>query len=250
MCKKLIKFSQSIMISFLLIYPCMTNAQVVEAVTVTIPINMAVNNIIDNLEGAASRIARQLDDIVSARSFQIRNDLAMLQAEIKRSADELVGKTFGELSKQQQLFFNNATKTLADIESSLNKGLDRIDELASKVESIVAQFPFTKEEPRVTGFDPFYLNPPIDSKIHVKINGSFLRHGDAKLVGLRNINCEKIGHNDSKISFVCPKEMFQTKNGSINYNSAQLIVNSKKGFLDFSKKTKDFKIPFVIIPSK
>lgn len=250
--KKSIKFNLSKILIVLLLFnsfnPALVSAQDAAG---QIAKGVIVSQYIKQTTDSISQLIDQLRNVMTDVSFKMINDLIRLQDELKKTADELVGKTFGELTKQQQLFFENTTKHLADMQYSLSQGSDNIKKLSNQAEQMIAQFPFTGKEPRVRDSYPIYLLKP-SGKVEVSINGAFLRHGDAKLIGASNISCEKIGHNDNKMIFTCPSEMFPVSEKNNNYISARLIVNNESKLFNFSKskKTKEFQIPFTVISNQ
>lgn len=192
---------------------------------------MAVSGLIEQLKTAIGQTIDQLDNRVSARSFQMRTELVFLQAELAHSADALVGKTFGELSKQQQLFFESTSNTITAAQQTLKQTDAEIDALATQIEQVAAQFPFVGEEPRVRKSSPSFLTPPASatSQVPVQVDGSFLKHGDAKLMIGQN-ECKATGHTESKATFVCPGKLFSNQTSEVTYLSAILTVGLERSF--------------------
>lgn len=215
-----------------------------------------MGGIIDQLENSISTLIDQLDNRVSARSFQMRTELVFLQDEISNSAESLVDKTFSQLSKQQQIFFENTTTTVEAVRMSLLDADAEIDSLATQIEQVAAQFPFVESEPRVRKSAPLYLKK-IDGEsksVPVKIEGSFLNHGGVSLV-VGTEKCKLTGHNDSSASFMCPGSVFSSDGQQVTYLSGDFVVHQEKSFLEkitsfFGSETptKMYKLPFAIVP--
>ncbi|MEJ2406327.1 MAG: hypothetical protein P8171_18920 [Candidatus Thiodiazotropha sp.] len=217
-----------------------------------------MEGIIDQLENSITTLIDQLDNRVSARSFQMRTELVFLQDEISHLAESLASKTFAELTKQQQIFFENATTTIASVEEGLNAADLEIDSLATQVEQISAQFPFVGSEPRVRRSDPTFLKQlsSNETTVPVRIEGSFLNHGEA-LLAVRKHNCKLTGHTDSSTSFVCPGAAFPINGNQVTYLSGRFVVLQERSFFEkmisfFGSEapTKTYKIPFAVVPSR
>lgn len=212
-----------------------------------------VSGIIDELEKSIAILIDQLDNRLSALSFQMRTELVFLQDELRKSGETLVGKTFSELSKQQQLFFENATTTISSVGAGLREADAEIDKLATQVEQIAAQFPFIGEEPRVRSSKPLYLTPPSEDYVSVSVQGSFLKHGDVELK-LQDKVCKVTGHNDSQAIFSCPSQAFESPEKSVSFLSATFVVHEERSLWQslgslFGRKTptKQYKLPIAVV---
>ncbi len=217
---------------------------------------MLVGSIIEQLEGSISNVVSQLDNHVSARAFQIRMELIFLQEAIAKSGEQLIGKTFEELSLQQQLFFENATKTIQSVESNIDKVDTEVDNLATQVEQIAAQIPFFGEQPRLRESSPLYLlsSKATQEDTVVSINGSFLKHGNAELY-FGDAACELLGHNDSNIRFSCPGTVFSPTTDKVISMSAKLVLGDEISFFEkvgtwfgSDQPTTKYTLPFHVIP--
>lgn len=216
-----------------------------------------MGGIITQLENSIATLIDQLDNRVSARSFQMRTELVFLQDEIAHTAESLAYKTFSELSNQQQIFFENATTTVDSVRSSLKQADAEIDSLATQIEQVAAQFPFVGEEPRIRKSTPVFLKelPNAENSVPVQIVGSFLKHGGVVL-SVGNDECKVTGHNDSSASFVCPGKAFPLRGNKVTYLSGSLTVHQKMSFWEnitsffgSESSTKNYKLPFAIVPS-
>ena len=156
-----------------------------------------------------------------------------LLSELESTGDRLVGKTFGELNRSQQIFFENTSRTLDDVDQSISEGLDQADEIVSHVEQLVAQVPFTKQEPRLRSATPDYIMSPegdVEQTTVFRFRGSFLHHGEATLL-FAGVSCAKIGHNDTNIEFECSNRNFIT-DGSILHQTGELTVEDYRSGWD------------------
>lgn len=216
-----------------------------------------MGGIISQLENSIATLIDQLDNRVSARSFQMRTELVFLQDEISHSAERLSDKTFSEITQQQQIFFENATTTVESVKSSLKQADAEIDSLATQIEQVAAQFPFVGEEPRVRKATPVFLKELSSSNesVPVQIEGSFLNHGEVAF-SVGNEKCKVTGHNDSSASFVCPGKVFQLNGKKVTYLSGDLTVHQEKSFWEsitsifgVETPTKNYKLPFAVVPS-
>ena len=197
-----------------------------------------MGGIITQLENSIATLIDQLDNRVSARSFQMRTELVFLQDEIAHTAESLAYKTFSELSNQQQIFFENATTTVDSVRSSLKQADAEIDSLATQIEQVAAQFPFVGEEPRIRKSTPVFLKelPNAENSVPVQIVGSFLKHGGVVL-SVGNDECKVTGHNDSSASFVCPGKAFPLRGNKVTYLSGSLTVHQKMSFWEISHRS-------------
>lgn len=190
-----------------------------------------VGSIVRQIEASASNVIADIDDVVSARTFQLRTELAFLISEVEATGGRLIDKTFGELNESQQLFFENANRTVADISRSIKEGLEDADLLVTHVEQVIAQVPFTKKEPRVRATTPTFLvsqDTALTKEVAVEVRGSFLRHGDATL-RIGDATCTTAGHTDSKINFVCDASAFIAED-RVTHRSGELLVGERRGF--------------------
>jgi hypothetical protein len=237
------------LLTFLLI-PLTTNAQV-GAAAGSIGTGIAVSNVVKDIEQSTANLIDDLDNVVSARSFQLRLELMFLLNELENKSSKLVGKTFGELNKSQQLFFENTNKSIAEIERLMSEGMDDADMMITHAEQIVAQIPFTENEPRLRTFSPLYVKSLDDTEpLKISIKGSFLNHGEAKLEVAGQF-CDMITQTDSSLDFICdsaPFAAFET----VNYVKGNLIVEEEQGFWDNllsgNKEYKQYAISVSVVP--
>ena len=214
-----------------------------------------ISGLIADLEESSRVLMEQLDNRVSARAFQFRSELVFLQDELALSAKETLGMTFEGLSDQQRLFFTSADRRIKQIEEMLVTGTDALDDLASTGESVVAQFPFTKETPRVRKSSPLYLaSGSQKDKVRVLVGGSFLNHGTAELL-VNNTQCDLYGQTQTEVSFSCDARLFKTSDGDIRHITGMLRVSDEQSFFDwlsnlFTSETASryFRIPFNVVP--
>jgi hypothetical protein len=225
----------------------------VEAVAAPIASGASIASVVGNIEQSISNLIEDLDNVISARSFQLRLELMFLLNEVENKGNSLIGKTFGELNNSQQLFFENTRKSISDIESMMNQGLDDIDQMITHAEQIVAQVPFTEEEPRIRSFGPLYLKS-IESSGTVKLafKGSFLNHGEARFE-MAGEFCETISQTDSLLEFKCKNEPFVAFD-DVNYITGTLLIQKEIGFFEglFGKKAefKQYTTSVVVVPAK
>lgn len=239
------------LIIFLLQCPHASFAQI-ESIAGPIATSTSVSNVISDIEQSISNLIEDMDNVVSARSFQLRLELMFILSEMENKGNSFVSKTFGELNDAQQLFFENTKKSVLEIESMMNQGLDTMDDMLVHAEQIIAQVPLTEEEPRIRSFVPLYIKS-IDSPGEVKISlkGSFLNHGDAKFE-MAGEFCEEISQTDSLLEFKCNSKSFVAFE-DLNYVSGTLLVQKKRGFWKglFGKKAdyKKYSTSIVVVPS-
>lgn len=217
-----------------------------------------VSGVISDLESSISNLIDQLDDRVSARSFQLRMELDFLQQSIAKSSKDILDKTFIQLSQQQQTFFENTRATLIQLESQVDDIDKEIDSYLSQVEQIVAQIPFTDSTPRIRRASPLFLIEQDDNSgtVTVELEGSFLKHGTARF-SIGGQFCSINGHLDTKLQFICPTAAFVMKDFPVSNYSGKLEVAEETSFFQrigtfFSgnETVIEYSIPFHVIPSK
>lgn len=241
-----------LIIAFALLLHSIAYSQV-ETIAAPIASGASVAGVVKNIEQSVSNLIEDLDNVISARSFQLRLELMFLLNELENKGNSLVGKTFGELNNSQQLFFENTQKSISNIESMMNQGLDDIDQMITHAEQIVAQVPFTDEEPRIRSFGPLYMKSINNSgTVKLAFEGSFLNHGKATLE-IAGENCETISQTDSILEFKCNNEPFVAFD-VVNYITGTLLVQKEIGFFEriFRKKAefKHYSASVVVVPTK
>lgn len=224
----------------------------------TIASGALVSGIISDLENSISNLIDQLDDRVSARSFQLRMELDFLQQSIAKSSEDILDKTFVQLSQQQQTFFENTKATLIQLETQIDNIDKEIDSYLSQVEQIVAQIPFSHSTPRIRSSSPLFITEPGDNveTIKIELEGSFLKHGNAKF-SIGGQSCALNGHLDTKLQFICPASAFTMNEFPVSNHSGKLEVAKETSFFQrvkalFSDDEDiiEYSIPFHVIPTK
>jgi hypothetical protein len=223
----------------------------------TFAANMAVSGIVEQLRNSVQQLIDQLDNRVSARAFQLRADLVVLQSEIAHSTDALIGKNFGELSKQQQTFFEGAANTVTQANALILDSTKSIEVIATQVEHVLAQIPFFGSEPRVRRISPSFVKAvtDIESEVPFAIDGSFLTHGDASFE-LQGKTCKLVGHIESRATFSCPASAFADPTGRVQYLSGALVVAQErslwerfKGLFGAKARAKTYRLPIAVVPT-
>lgn len=215
---------------------------------------VAMGGLIQQTEQSASNIIADLDNVVSARAFQVRTEMMFLISELNAMSGELVGKTFGELDESQKTFFENAQIRLDEIDTMIGNGFDQADDIVDHAEHIVAQVPFTKKEPRVRTTAPTYLasyaGDGNDSTV-ITIQGSFLNHGDPILT-MGTAQCDLKAHADNEAMFLCPSAQFVAFD-NVNHIAGTLNVVKKRSWwnkLWGKKDYKDYRVATTVVPEK
>ncbi|PSU34983.1 hypothetical protein [Photobacterium lutimaris] len=255
---QMIKYNKALILGLFLSISCSFYQPIKPVNASTIAGTAAVSGIIQQIQDTISILLEQLNNHASARSFQLRMELIFLQSELANNVDELLDKTFSELTEQQQTLFENISHTINDIEGNISELEENVDLMTSKVEHILAQIPTIGEEPRLRKTEPLYINTPSDSasEISFKLSGSFMNHGEANLK-FGDESCKMNGHTDTKVEFICPSTIFNKDIDKINYYSGDLVLTGEMSFLDKignilggSKPIKAYKIPLTVIPNK
>jgi hypothetical protein len=236
---------------------CCTAHSTHAAAATTFVAGMAVSGIVEQLKTSIQQIIDQLDNRVSARTFQLRADLVVLQSEVANSADALVGKTFGELSKQQQTFFEGAANTVSQAGTLVSDTTKSVETIATQVEQALAQIPFFGSEPRVRRSSPSFVKvmPASAPEVTFAIDGSFLKHGDAAF-NIGGAACKVVGHIESRATFTCPATAFAGPMERVKYVTGTLVVSLEQSvwqkltsFFGGKAKTKTYQLPVAVVPS-
>jgi hypothetical protein len=217
---------------------------------------MQVSGILDQLTDSTQQIIDTLDNRVSARSFQLRTDLVVLQSELRHSADGLLNKTFGELNKQQQAFFEGAATSIAAAKAASLSTTSEISQIVSQIDQAIARVPFADAEPRVRRVTPGFFNANDSTTTRtISIDGSFLRHGPANL-SIGSANCNLVGQTDVQLTFSCLARSFPSTATKVTFLSGELVVTEQrslwkrvKNWFGGEADTKIYRLPLAIVPA-
>lgn len=188
-----------------------------------------VNNVIANLENSAS-----------ATSFTVRSDLIVVLDNLNQLADQVVGKTFGELNNSQQVFFQNTQKLIDLFEETSKVSVEQVDGVVLSMGEALSRIPGFKNRPFVTNYEPGYAIVE-KNNLAIKIRGSLLANGTPELSFGNNI-CTIKTKTERSLEFQCASDIFLKNDAWV---SGILNVTKPKSWYQFWKGG-DEKFPYTV----
>lgn len=192
-----------------------------------------VNGIVDNLRNSLRDVLSRLDQSVSSGTFLARMQITNLLAELDYRASGLVGKTFGQLDKEQQVFFQNTQRTIVDLQAMGDKIAANADSVAQRAEFAIGSVPFTKTEPRLRSAAPRVIARSTAAKpVRVVLDGSWLANGNPELL-LGGGACTLAQLAEPKAAFDCEAKLFAGDDApGVRYVSGTFSAVKSEGWWD------------------
>lgn len=208
--------------------PMPAHAQVAPA---AITAGAAVNHMVDNLRNALLDIIAKLEQTVSSGTFLARMQANNLLAELDHHASAVMGKTFEQLTEQQQRFFRGAQQTVAEVQAMNERMADNLDRIAQRFEAAVANAPFGQAEPRMQQASPRVLTlSQAAGLVRLTFDGSWLAHGTPSLK-IGDTACRLTDLADPRVTFECPAKAFEGPAGAaVRYVTGTFTARQKPGW--------------------
>lgn len=209
--------SISVLISFLF-YSNQAFSQASEIAAET-----AVSKVVADLTDSIKGIINNLEASATTVSFDIRSDLLVVMDNLNILGNELVGKTFGELSQAQKQFFENSNALVQDSLSGAELTVDKVDGVVASMGEALSRVIGVDNRPFVTKYSPSYVVTGKESYA-LSVNGSLVGNGKPSLT-FGDKKCEIKTKTERKLEFKCPKTIFRTND---RWVSGDLVVSKKK----------------------
>lgn len=194
-----------------------------------------VENIVSDITDDLKQVINQLETTGTITSFNIRSNLLIILDNIKILGDELLGKTFGELSDAQKQFFERSNVLIKESLSGINITVDKVDGIVSSMGEALSRVPGVDGRPFVTKYSPSYVLIGGDS-YSISVHGSLIGNGEPSLYFGKEM-CEVKTKTERLLEFNCPKNIFKS---SENWISGILSVTTKKAWNDIFSDAKKY----------
>ncbi|WJG27190.1 hypothetical protein QSU96_05585 [Vibrio furnissii] len=185
--------------------------------------SVAVDNVVDNLTKDLEALIYQLETSASVTSFNMRSDLLIILDNVKILGDELVGKTFSELSDAQKQFFENTSVLVAESLNGANLTLENVENVVLSMDEALSRVPGVSNRPFVKKYSPSYVLKN-RAQYSISVLGSLIGNSKPTLK-FGSFECEIKTKTERRLDFDCPKDIFLSDE---HWISGTLTVTKKK----------------------
>ncbi|GAB1857356.1 hypothetical protein MHTCC0001_21920 [Flavobacteriaceae bacterium MHTCC 0001] len=202
-----------------------------------------VNSVVDNFSKRIEDIINNLDNVISKRSFDIRQHLMILSDQLDYIAEKNIDKVFDGLTKQQRQLLINVDNSLTEFEKSSEVTLTKVEDVLEKTIVFAGTLPGSKRIPTITKVSPSYFSDVENSDIVLTIKGNWLATGEP-FIQIDSLVYEPTTKIDNKLEFILPLNIYNDES-KINLFTSNLTLFKKSWF-----KTKEYnyKVGTFLIP--
>lgn len=194
-----------------------------------------VGNVVGDLTDGLQSTITQLETSATVTSFNVRSDLLVILENVKIMGDELVGKTFNELSSAQKQFFEKTNVLVAETREGVSLTVDKVDGVMASMGEALSRIPGVDGRPFVTKYKPSYFLKG-NENYPILVSGSLVGNGSPTLK-FGNIDCQIKTKTERLLEFDCPSHIITNDK---NWISGELTVTKEKPWYDFFSKDKKY----------
>ncbi|PNI06207.1 hypothetical protein C1N32_04195 [Vibrio diazotrophicus] len=185
--------------------------------------SVAVDSVVDNLINDLESLIYQMETSASVTSFNIRSNLLIVLDNVKILGNELVGKTFSELSDAQKQFFENTQVLVKESLDGANVTLDRVNDIVLNMDEALSRVPGITDRPFVKKYSPSYILKN-KGEYSISVHGSLIGNSNPTLL-FGGEECEIKTKTERRLDFDCPDSIFTTGD---DWVSGTLTVTKKR----------------------
>lgn len=163
-------------------------------------------NLVADIENGLTTVIRQMETSTSVVSFAVRSDLLVVLENVRQISNQLIGKTFGELSQSQKQFFERTNKLVQDYNNGVQLTAEEVDGVVNSMGETISRLPTFKDRPYVTRYSPSYAVGG-ENSYRVSVKGSLVGSGEPTLTFSEH-ECSLKTKTERSIEFDCTKAIF------------------------------------------
>lgn len=195
-----------------------------------------VASLVQETADGMSRIINETESAFSRQAFDSRSNAIVVLQQAKFLGDQLIGKTFGDLTVQSQRRFFLDSRALLEQWNSGNRAIaGDLAAVAGTLEDAIARVPTADRRPFVKSYSPSYISSAMAADgFEVSVAGSLLGAGSPSLV-FGDKPCSLFAKTERLLRFRCSKaalgkgERLQAVSGRLTVFQEKTLVEVFSG---------------------
>lgn len=252
------RYAAKLIVCAALIASCFVQNANAQAGAATIAGSAAVYSVIEQLREATQSVINQLETSTNKTQFEVRSSLVILMQTLNNVAGEITVRTFGELNKTQQDFFNNLNRSLAEWRRTSKVTANDISSVLSQLNDTIGTLPGANRRPRVLKFAPSMISMQEATRnkgVRVSVSGSWLGH-DEPTLAVANQACSRLTKTETTLEFQCSLAAFRAPATIMPLSGKLTVVNFRTfwekvgGLVSDNKRFVTYDLGFALVPQE